>query len=102
MPSNEFWEKDPRLMSSYIKAYERTQTNKNKIMDINAWSIGAYVYEALLSIEGAKNKKNIAYPSKPRTISEEEKKNEPTVDKVTRQYLMFKAWADDFNKKSKG
>jgi hypothetical protein len=50
MPSEEFWEGEPRHLLSYIEAYrlrlEREEKFKSQFTDYQAWLIGAYCENA--------------------------------------------------------
>lgn len=103
MSIHDFFNSDPRLLSSYIKAFNNSLETKQKSMDTIAWLIGNYTKEAMKHVEAWKVGKahSYKYPTEPASLK---KDNQPkkTINDVDKNYLMFKAWADSFNKKRRG
>lgn len=104
MTSEEFWKGDPKLFSSYEKAYiEKTKRN-NKLNNYSNWLQGLYIYDALKKgltdfgysfIAGKRNPKKETYPSEPYDLFGDKKENDIKAKKEeqrkNQQYLNF--WA---------
>ena len=84
MTSEEFWKDDPKLFSSYQKAYiEKTKRN-NTLINYSNWLQGLYVYDGFkknlidfgYSLAGKQNPNQETYPSEPYDIfGDKEEKN---------------------------
>ena len=80
MPSDEYWNGNPRLINAYREAYEIRKSNENQL----AWLSGLYNYRAVSSalsqfgyaLGGKKGKKPEGYSERPIAITEFEKKME--------------------------
>ena len=104
MTSEEFWKDDPKLFSSYQKAYiEKTKRN-NTIINYSNWLQGLYIYDAFKKslvdfgysfIAGKKNPNKETYPSEPYDLfGEKEEKNlekKKMEQRKNQEYLNF--WA---------
>lgn len=104
MTSEEFWKDDPKLFSSYQKAYiEKTKRN-NTLINYSNWLQGLYIYDGFRKslqdfgysfVAGKKNPAKSAYPSEPYDLfgEKEEKKliEKKVVQQKNQEYLNF--WA---------
>lgn len=99
----DFYNSDPRLFNSYLKAFNNSWEKKQQSIDTVAWLVGNYVKEALKHTEAWKVGKSHSYkyPTEPASLKKD-KESKRTIDDVTKNYLMFKEWADSFNKKRRG
>jgi hypothetical protein len=77
MTSEEFWKDDPKLFSSYQKAYIEKAKRNNATMNFSNWLQGLYIYDGLKKsladfgcafIAGKKNQQKESYPSEPYDI----------------------------------
>lgn len=104
MTSEEFWKDDPKLFSSYQKAYiEKTKRN-NTLINYGNWLQGLYVYDGFKKsltdfgysfLAGKKNPNKETYPSEPYDLfGEKEEKNiqkKKDEQRKNQEYLNF--WA---------
>lgn len=104
MTSEEFWKDDPKLFSSYQKAYVEKTKRENKLINQSSWLQGLYIYDGLRKslrdfgyafIAGKKNLDKDLYPSEPYDLFGEkegkEKKKKEMEQKKNQEYLNF--WA---------
>lgn len=84
MTSEEFWKDDPRLFSSYMKAYEEKRKREYETINYSNWLQGLYNFDgsnkALTSfgygfLAGKENPNKESYPSKPYDLFGKEKEN---------------------------
>ena len=104
MTSEEFWKDDPKLFSSYKKAYiEKIQKN-NKLNNYSNWLQGLYIYDGFKKgltdfgfsfIAGKQNPNRETYPSEPYDLfgdkESEQLKKKKIEQKKNQQNLVF--WA---------
>lgn len=109
MSAEEFWDGEPWLVKAYRKAYRLRIENEEKTADRNAWRIGQYIRNALVSVPitvngfAPKGHTMHTYPEKPFTMQAEEQKREETKKKQeeNKQILaqaMFQAFTEKMNK----
>ena len=104
MTSEEFWKDDPKLFSSYRKAYLEKTKRDNIITNYSNWLQGLYVYDALrknlldygyMFVLGKRNPNKETYPSEPYDLfgeKEEKKARKKQIEQSKSQnYLNF--WA---------
>ena len=74
MTSKEFWKDDPKLFSSYQKAYVEKTKKKYEEINYSNWLQGLYIYDGLEKslkdfgyafLAGKENINREFYPSKP-------------------------------------
>lgn len=74
MTSEEFWEDDPKLFSSYQKAYMEKIKRDNEQINYSNWLQGLYIYDGLQKsltdfgfgfIAGKRNSERETYPNQP-------------------------------------
>lgn len=84
MTSEEFWKDDPKLFSSYMKAYETKEKRQAEIENYSNWLQGLYTYDALQIsftdfgygfLAGKKNPNRDTYPDKPFDLFGKENEN---------------------------
>lgn len=85
MTSEEFWKDDPKLFSSYQKAYIEKTKRENKTTNYSNWLQGLYIYDGLRKsladfgygfIAGKKNPSKETYPVEPYDLfGEKEERN---------------------------
>ncbi len=85
MTSEEFWKGDPKLFSSYQKAYIEKTKRKNDLINHSNWLQGLYFYDGIRKsledfgfsfIAGKKNPDRKSYPSEPYDLFGEKKEKE--------------------------
>ncbi len=104
MTSEEFWKDDPKLFSSYQKAYIEKQKRNNTLINHSNWLQGLYIYDGFKKsledfgfafISGKHNPNKRTYPSEPYDLfgEKEEKKIEQKekLQKQSQENLNF--WA---------
>lgn len=74
MTSEEFWKDNPKLFSSYQKAYMEKTKRNNEITNYSNWLQGLYIYDGLQKsltdfgfgfLAGKKNPDRETYPNEP-------------------------------------
>lgn len=74
MSSEEFWKDDPKLFSSYLKAYQTIEKRKAEKINYSNWLQGLYIYDGLKKslkdfgyafIAGKNDPDFQTYPNKP-------------------------------------
>lgn len=89
MTYDEFWDKDATMVIAYRRAYEA----KQRQMNLNAWLIGSYMYEAFevaYNNAWAKNKNDmLEYPRKPRPLTEADARREREEQNRVRMERLF-------------
>lgn len=84
MTSEEFWKDDPKLFSSYMKAYKRKIEQKAEMINQSSWIQGLYNYDGLYKalsgfgysfLAGKANPNKEGYPSKPYDLFGKEENN---------------------------
>ena len=74
MTSEEFWKDDPKLFSSYQKAYIEKTKRENTKINYSNWLQGLYIYDGFKKgltdfgfsfVAGKKNPEPQTYPSEP-------------------------------------
>lgn len=109
MPSDEFWNGDPRLLLSYIEARrlkeEREELINSRTIDYQAWLTGLYCYQAFGTVMAnsfSKKGKSAKYLSEPISFKQSEQKpKELTEEQILASYAGFKALTDRMNKNIK-
>lgn len=103
MTSEEFWKDDPRLFSSYQKAYIEKAKRNNTIINYGNWLQGLYIYDAFKKsledfgfafIAGKRNPNENKYPEEPYNLEGKEKEEamkKEQAQKKNQEYLNF--WA---------
>ena len=104
MTSEEFWKDDPKLFSSYRKAFEEKTKRENVLINYSNWLQGLYIYDGFKKgltdfgfsfLAGKKNPDRETYPSEPYDLfGEKEKKTiekKKLEEKKNQQNLVF--WA---------
>ena len=103
MTSEEFWRDDPKLFSSYRKAYIEKEKREFEIINQSSWIQGLYIYDGLkksladlsYNVWGKNNPKSESYLDKPIDLTgkREEKKviEREKVRKESQKNLNF--WA---------
>lgn len=104
MTSEEFWKDDPKLFSSYMKAFNNKEKRNIETQNYSNWIQGLYVYKGLqLSftdfgygfLAGKKNPNKDSYPDKPFDLFGKEEnrklKEKQKVKKENQRNLNF--WA---------
>ena len=104
MTSEEFWKDDPKLFSSYQKAYIEKTKKENKLINYSKWLQGLYIYDGFKKgltdfgfafISGKKNPNQEAYPSEPYDLFGDKKEKDIEKKKIeqrkNQEYLNF--WA---------
>lgn len=104
MTSEEFWKDDPKLFSSYQKAYVEKAKRENTKTNYSNWLQGLYIYDALTKsltnfgfsfIAGKENPSKETYPFEPYDLFGEKKQKNLERKKVeqkkNQEYLNF--WA---------
>ena len=80
MTSEEFWKDDPKLFSSYQKAYIEKTKRENVKINYSNWLQGLYIYDGFRKsledfgfafVAGKKNPSSKTYPSEPYDLFEE-------------------------------
>lgn len=83
MTSEEFWKDDPKLFSSYQKAYIEKQKMEADIINYTNWLQGLYIYDGLSKsltsfgygfIVGKQNPNPLNYPEEPYDLHGNNKK----------------------------
>ena len=103
MTSEEFWKDDPKLFSSYQKAYIEKIKRDNERANQNNWLQGLYIYDGMkkcfvdfgYNFWGKKNPNQETYPSEPYDLygtkkSKKEKEKEK-YRKINQENLVY--WA---------
>ena len=104
MTSEEFWKDDPKLFSSYRKAYEEKTKRENVRINYSNWLQGLYIYDGFRKglidfgysfLAGKQNPNRETYPSEPYDLfgnKETEQVNKKKIEqKKNQEYLNF--WA---------
>lgn len=104
MTSEEFWKGDPKLFSSYEKAYVEKTKRNSKLKNYSNWLQGLYIYDGFRKslrdfgfsfIAGKNNPEKSFYPSEPYDLfgekEEKEIKQKAEAQKKNQEYLNF--WA---------
>lgn len=104
MTSEEFWKDDPKLFSSYQKAYIEKAKRENKLINQSSWLQGLYIYDGMRKslrdfgyafIAGKKNAEKDFYPTEPYDLfgekEEKELEKRKMEQKKSQEYLNF--WA---------
>lgn len=104
MTSEEFWKDDPKLFSSYQKAYVEKTKRDNTLINYSNWLQGLYIYDGLKKsltdfgfsfVAGKSNPNKDTYPSEPYDLfGEKEQKvieRKEIEQKKNQEYLNF--WA---------
>ena len=104
MTSEEFWKDDPKLFSSYEKAYIEKAKRNNTLTNYSNWLQGLYIYDGMTKslknfgfsfLAGKRNPESEAYPSEPYDLfgEKEEKKaiEKKQAQRKNQDYLNF--WA---------
>jgi hypothetical protein len=86
MTSEEFWKDDPKLFSSYQKAYIEKEKRNNEKINYSNWLLGLYIYDGfskslarfgLNFLSGKRaNENKYNYPSEPYDLYGEKNKRE--------------------------
>jgi hypothetical protein len=84
MTSEEFWEDDPKLFSSYQKAYIEKQKRETEIINYSNWLQGLYIYDGFkkslndfsFNLWGKQNPSSQTYPDEPYDLFGENKNKE--------------------------
>lgn len=95
MSSEEFWKDDPKLFSSYLKAYRTIEKRNVEKINYSNWLQGLYIYDGLKKslkdfgyafIAGKDNPNGQTYPNKPYDLfGEEENSKVKEREKVKNQ-----------------
>ena len=94
MTSEEFWKDDPKLFSSYQKAYIEKIKRENEKINFSNWLQGLYIHNALnvdltnfgyAFIAGKNPKKDNNYPSEPYDLFGNKKDETLKRKKIKRQ-----------------
>lgn len=95
MTSEEFWKDDPKLFSSYQKAYIEKNKRENEKINYGNWLQGLYIYNGLQKsltdfgygfIAGKSNPNKEGYPTEPYDLfGNKEKKKLKRKEKVRKQ-----------------
>lgn len=95
VPYSEFWRLNPRRIKPFIKAYQDTLEENQRIENINAWRQGQYIKVAIAAALDRK----VKYPEQP--FGEESKEKTPKeIDKIVSQRAqLFAAQMEIFNQK---
>lgn len=104
MTSEEFWKGDPKLFSSYQKAYVEKTKKENKLINQSNWLQGLYIYDGVRKslqdfgysfIAGKKNPKQETYPTEPYDLfgDKEEKKLIERKQKQAESQKYLNFWA---------
>lgn len=104
MTSEEFWKDDPKLFSSYEKAYVEKMKRNNTVINYSNWLQGLYIYDGFRKsledfgfsfLAGKKNPNKNTYPSEPYDLFGEKEEKELNKKKEeqrkSQEYLNF--WA---------
>lgn len=104
MTSEEFWKDDPKLFSSYQKAYIEKEKRNNERNNMSSWLQGLYIFDgfnkSLTSfgygfLAGKENPNKESYPNEPYDLTGEKKnkkiQEKEKVQKQNQQNLNF--WA---------
>jgi len=104
MTSEEFWKDDPKLFSSYRKAYVEKTKREYSLINYSNWLQGLYIYDGFKKgltdfgfsfIAGKQNPKRETYPSEPYDLfgdkENEQLKKKKIEQKKNQQNLVF--WA---------
>lgn len=109
MSAEEYWDGEPWLVKSYREAYRIRVESESRAADINAWRVGEYIRQALVSVPvtvngwAPKGHSLRDYPDKPMSMAAEEQKRETDRKKQeeNKQELaqaMFHAFAEKMNR----
>lgn len=109
MSAEEYWDGEAWLVKSYREAYRIRMENENRVADRDAWRIGEYIRQALVSVPitvngfAPKGRKLSEYPEKPMmAIAEEREREENEKKKQDNQQqlaqAMFQAFVEKMNK----
>lgn len=104
MTSEEFWKDDPKLFSSYEKAYVDKVKRNNQVTNFSNWLQGLYIYDGFRKslrdfgysfVAGKRNPDKESYPSEPYDIFEEkeEKKAKEKKEAQRRNQESLTFWA---------
>ena len=94
MTSEEFWKDDPKLFSSYQKAYIEKEKRKAEMQNYSNWLQGLYIHNALSVdlnnfgygfIAGKKPSNNSTYPTEPYDLFGNKKDETLKRKKIKRQ-----------------
>lgn len=89
MTSEEFWKDDPKLFSSYQKAYIEKTKRENEKINYSNWLQGLYIYDGLQKsltdfgygfLAGKRNENRETYPNEPYDLFGN-KKNKKLIEK---------------------
>ena len=101
MTSEEFWKDNPRLFSSYQKAYIEKKQRENTLINYSNWLEGLYIYDGLKKsltdfgysfLVGKRNPNQEKYPSEPYDLFGEKEKK-----KLQEKRLVQKKSQDSLN-----
>lgn len=94
MTSEEFWKEDPKLFSSYQKAYMEKQKRENEQQNYSNWLQGLYIYDGLQKsltdfgygfLAGKRNENRETYPERPYDLFGNKKKKQIEAKELARK-----------------
>jgi len=108
MPSDEFWNGEPKWLLSYIEScrlkQEREEKTQSSLIDYQSWLTGLYVHQSVMvALQNAFSKngkaKYIKEPISFTATKKESKDAQIEADKaMENQYILFKRLTDNMNK----
>ena len=94
MTSEEFWKDDPKLFSSYQKAYIEKVKRDNERQNYSNWLQGLYIYDGFQKsltdfgygfLAGKRNTNRETYPERPYDLFGNEKKRKLEAKEIARR-----------------